>query len=98
MYKKVAFESIHGYNGAVRLGKIYTFTYDHYIFMMSIHEDLIDYSGVMRKFFNICKEKMKEKIFIFMFNPIKDLYDREIGIISVKGLMNKYYNIYFNKK
>lgn len=98
MNKKVVFESTYGYNGVVRLGKIYTFTSNHYVFMMNIYKDLIDYSGVFHRFIKICKEKMKEKIFIFMFNPIKDLYDREVGIISVKGLMNKYYNIYFNKK
>lgn len=98
MYKKVVFESIYGYNGVVRLGKIYTFTYDHYVFMMSIYKDLIDYSVVMRRFFNICKENMKKKIFIFMFNPITDLYDRQLGIISINKLMDKYYNIYFGKK
>lgn len=98
MNKKVVFESTYGYNGVVRLGKIYTFTSNHYVFMMNIYRDLIDYSGVFRRFIKICKQRLKVKIFMFMFNPLKDLHNRQLGIVSINGLVDEYYNIYFNKK
>ena len=96
--KVCVFDSMYGYSCVLRLGKIYRFDNNHYTFLMNINKDIIDYSSVLHRFIILCKYKLRQKIFVFMFNPIKDLQKRELGLISIHKLMNTYYDIYFDKK
>lgn len=94
--KTFVFDSTMGYNSTLRLGKIYTTSQSHYIFLLDIHKDLIDYTFRFRMFFKLCRYRIKERIFFLLFNPLNDLRKRELGRVSTRQLMNKYYNNYFD--
>ena len=98
MNRICVFESAYGYNGILRIGKLYNIPSDHYYFLMTNYEDLID----MSHFFTVIKWKWKEKMkikILSMFHNYEYLRNRELGIRrSHADLLNDYYNIYFRLK
>lgn len=95
-YKHYVFDSFYGYSSIFRIGKLYKLHRDHYRFMMTTHEELIDYTSVLKLFFRTCKQKMKIRIGLFYISK-RDLHNRELGLHNLPDLFNKYYRLHFGK-
>ena len=95
-YKNHVFDSMRGYSSIIRIGKIYKLLNEHYIYILTLHDDLIDYSNIFKHFLIICKIKMKIRIGI-RYLKSRDLYHREIGTLHTNEIFNKYYKLHFGK-
>lgn len=95
-YKYYVFDSFYGYSSIFRIGKLYKLNRDHYRFMMTTHEELIDYTSTLKRFFCICKQKMKIRIGLFYLSK-NDLHHRELGLYNLHDLFDKYYRLHFGK-
>lgn len=91
------FSSQFGYSSLLRIGKIYNLTISHYKYLLETYEDLIDHRYIFRRFFTQCRENMKVRIFKFLLSA-SDMKMRELGCITTKRMMEKYYMMYFRLK
>ena len=88
--KPCVFDSCYGYSSLLRLGKIYIFEKEHYNYILNTYIDIIDFSIIFKRFFNLCKYKLKIKI-LKKYLSLKDLHDRQLGLCNINYLINKYY-------
>lgn len=96
-YNCYVFDSLFGYSSVFRIGKIYSLHVNHYVYVMTLHEDLVNYTSIFKRFFKICKEKLKLKIGVMLLSH-KDLHNRELGSNHISQLFDKYYRQHFNTR
>lgn len=89
---KAVFESSNGYNVSARLGRIYEFTCSGVsAYICIVNPDLRDVSFWLRHFVRLVRHKMRLRILVRRIT-LDDLMMREIGLTTMRQLMEKYLN------
>ena len=89
---KAVFESSNGYNVSARLGRIYEFSCRGVsVYMCFVNPDLRDVSFWLRHFVRLVRHKMRLRILVRRIT-LHDLMMREIGLTTMRQLMEKYLN------
>ena len=91
MKKTCTFINSLGYSCLIRIGKLYTIPKEHYIYLMEYNEDLVDISHTIRRFLYKCREIIMLKTLVKNLTS-KDLYRRELGLVTITSLKRLYYN------